>query len=883
MIHREYKIGLKYITFLGLTIILVLSNCYQSNVNETELKQYYTFNYFHNNKLIQKADFTSYLNNEQNKAVEYFKMCLKSELSICEEAYVKLRLNEISYEYDFIDYKNNLIITDLCNDAFVKYKSYIQKKYTNYNNLQIDSLNYYYELLQKEYANNSHPISNLLLNKLEYSTFVTLNVIESDMFATNIENSFKLNNNHTQDYFWFLYLKCYTNFYSANYSQAEESIKVFNDKNNFTFPLNKYQNYVVKFLDMNVNSRLEVKDTLGTKYKNLIKDTKINKNNRLYQNIISTEIFNNFKENNSTEALHNIKLLKSNNLDNIPFLDSNIFHGLYCNKYATNSEAYRYFYKFIKNIPNSQLRNKYEQLALYNLMDINIQTNNIDSALTYHKKYEQTLSSNVHKNKIDYSKISDLDTIVLSKLDGYNQAARIYLKDFEVNTNIESCIQSKYLSETSLENLYTWSNSLYFQDYIHLAKGKKNNAISTALMSNYYLFNNTRDSMYLNDFIKIMSRNSGDHLTIQKKYGVELKNLKKDLIGKYESELNNKFSKEFMNRIRGLKNNQRFVAFDLIGSKLFTLICSNNEISIHKSKINKDSLLAFSKIQNDPSSKFKQSNFTKYVSKALLENWYDKSITKVYINRKDILQDISFECLTSDPTQDYLIKNTEVSYISQIENFSPQKPKINSSTKIHGFSFSENDKNKWRYDLPFPELEGSVEELNEIVKYCKNHSVTYGQECSREAIFNKLGQEKTIVHFALHGHSNPVQLDDNFLLIKQDDKIDSIKAFQLLDHDVKSDLVVLSACHSSVGKYIKGEGKYTLKRIFEIMGAKNTISSLWELDDQSGLSIFSTFYELICNHSMDYSNNLRQSKLKLINNDKFSHPYYWASLTYETN
>jgi CHAT domain-containing protein len=94
---------------------------------------------------------------------------------------------------------------------------------------------------------------------------------------------------------------------------------------------------------------------------------------------------------------------------------------------------------------------------------------------------------------------------------------------------------------------------------------------------------------------------------------------------------------------------------------------------------------------------------------------------------------------------------------------------------------------------------------------------------------------------------------------------------------MNADLVTLSACQTGLGKISKGEGVIGLSRALVYAGAKSIIVSFWSVADESTSELMKTFYQrLLENPNSGYATNLRDAKLALIKNEKYSSPFYWA-------
>ncbi|MBI4647044.1 MAG: CHAT domain-containing protein [Bacteroidia bacterium] len=153
-----------------------------------------------------------------------------------------------------------------------------------------------------------------------------------------------------------------------------------------------------------------------------------------------------------------------------------------------------------------------------------------------------------------------------------------------------------------------------------------------------------------------------------------------------------------------------------------------------------------------------------------------------------------------------------------------------------------------------------------------------------------------IVHFATHGFVNNqkpelsgillAQIQDtaelqynieNYISKEQNDGI--LYSGEIYNMRLNADLVVLSACETGLGKIKKGEGIIGLTRALLYAGAKNIIVSLWQVADESTSQLMIEFYRNFLEQQMQnptYSLALSKAKLKLIDEGKFSHPFYWS-------
>lgn len=134
-----------------------------------------------------------------------------------------------------------------------------------------------------------------------------------------------------------------------------------------------------------------------------------------------------------------------------------------------------------------------------------------------------------------------------------------------------------------------------------------------------------------------------------------------------------------------------------------------------------------------------------------------------------------------------------------------------------------------------------------------------------------------IVHLATHGLFSS-NTEETFILTSDGPlNIDQLK--QLLqgrEEDSKKaiELLVLSACETAVGDERAALG---LAGVAVKAGARSTLATLWQVDDESTSKLMIQFYKELKDTQVSKAKALRQAQLWLMQQDnQYKNPYYWA-------
>jgi CHAT domain-containing protein/tetratricopeptide (TPR) repeat protein len=182
--------------------------------------------------------------------------------------------------------------------------------------------------------------------------------------------------------------------------------------------------------------------------------------------------------------------------------------------------------------------------------------------------------------------------------------------------------------------------------------------------------------------------------------------------------------------------------------------------------------------------------------------------------------------------------------------------------------------------LPFSGMEAQA-----IGKFAPDQTfLALGADASRQNFLSGNFNSYRILHFATHGFLNQQNPELSGLVLSLYDHEGKaqngfLRVIDLYSLHLNSELVVLSACQTALGKEIDGEGIVGLTRGFMYAGAAGVVSSLWKVEDAATAELMKIFYREMLQENQTPSTALRIAQNELRKIPRYRNPRFWSGFT----
>lgn len=178
--------------------------------------------------------------------------------------------------------------------------------------------------------------------------------------------------------------------------------------------------------------------------------------------------------------------------------------------------------------------------------------------------------------------------------------------------------------------------------------------------------------------------------------------------------------------------------------------------------------------------------------------------------------------------------------------------------------------------LAYPEDKYFAKEVETAARLYDTQPLV-GEDATESVVKARAG-EYSFVHLSVDGELNEHNPLFSAVLLAPDEENDGrLEVHEVYGLDLgETDLVVLSACETKLGKLLGGDEIVGLHRAFIYAGTPSVVASLWSVEARSTAVLMERFYEHL-KKGMNKAEALRQAQLETMRD--YPNPFYWAGFS----
>lgn len=258
----------------------------------------------------------------------------------------------------------------------------------------------------------------------------------------------------------------------------------------------------------------------------------------------------------------------------------------------------------------------------------------------------------------------------------------------------------------------------------------------------------------------------------------------------------------------------------------------------------------------------------------------------------------------------YLIEQYKVKYVPSISSLTLLEESETKQEKqllaVAGSEVMNIDSEEGTRVNTYSALPSTLIEVDSIASHFSTVTKLKNEEVTESSLKQHLNRRYKYIHIATHGYIDEDHPNQSGLRLTGNNGIEAsseddglLKSSEIYRLNLSSDMVVLSACNTGMGKVVKGEGMLGLQRSFFYAGTSTVVVSLWSVYDRSTASLMNEFYKSILKYNKESQGSwwdkmarrlgwddsipfgkkaaaMQTAKLQLINHPLYNHPVYWA-------
>jgi len=325
-----------------------------------------------------------------------------------------------------------------------------------------------------------------------------------------------------------------------------------------------------------------------------------------------------------------------------------------------------------------------------------------------------------------------------------------------------------------------------------------------------------------------------------------------------------------------LNSNQLVIKYLLLENQLAIFSIYNDDIKVSVKNWTKVEMAKFQKFIDGHRNRVYNENLAGALAKILIPD-IRPEIKQITINLDGELYQLAIEILKMN--SEFIGQSYNIGYTSSLALIYPElNEEFNTNVNELAIYLPQYSGEALvsEFRNTSSNLKGAKKEAEEISKLFTS-SIYAKQNLSKED-FIDTSKDVKLIHLAMHAQVDNEEPGLSRLIFDDRANDKNLYLEEIYGLSLNSDLVVLSACNTGVGKSNANRSLESFQRAFSFAGVPATVASLWQVPDQSTNQIMQSFYTYL-SEGESKSKALQKAKSDFVvknEGTKLAEPFYWA-------